>query len=264
MLYTPKYFRDNMPAWKRKKDPIISRILYRPLSFVTASICANLKISANAVSYFSILIAIAGCVLFFFDNFVCNLVGAILINVWLWSDCTDGNLARSVKKQAFGEFADSISSYILVGLLGISLGVCVYLRGGVIVAPNTLWVLILGVFASEGDTLMRLIYQKYKSVERELVDKGVLQAENDVRTNKENVGSLRVRIEAELGIGGILPMLILFGAIFGFLDLVVIYCAVYYCGSCIAMTMLYIFKAIKKAKEVSMSEEAERQLTESE
>ena len=53
MKYTPKYFYDNLPAWKRKKDPILSRLFYRPASFLTASIFSNLGIGANTVSYYS-------------------------------------------------------------------------------------------------------------------------------------------------------------------------------------------------------------------
>lgn len=247
MKYSPKYFSDNLPKWKRKKDPIISRIFYRPLSFLTASICANLKISANAVSYFSALVGIAGCVLFFFNNFVCNVVGAALVNLWLLLDCTDGNLARSVKKQPFGEFADSLSSYVLVGLLGTSIGVRVFIQGGILFGTGCLWLLLLGVFASEADTLMRLIYHKYKSVEKDMVNSGIIEAENDTRTDHAKVGSFRVRVEAELGIGGILPLLVLLTTIFNCLDICILYCIAYYGGSCIVMSLMYIFKAIKKS-----------------
>lgn len=248
MKYSPKYFSDNLPKWKKKKDPILSRIFYRPVSFLTASICANLKISANAVSYFSLLVGIASCALFFVNNYICNIVGAALVNVWLLLDCTDGNLARSVKKQPFGEFADSISSYVLVGLMGTAIGVCVFRQGGILFDSGCLWLLLLGVFASEGDTLMRLIYQKYKAVERDLSDNGIIEPELDKRTDHSQVGSLRVRIEAELGIGGILPLMVLLTTIFHCLDITVFYCIVYYGGSCIVMSMLYIYKAIKKSR----------------
>ncbi len=261
MKYSPKYFHDSLPAWKRKKDPVLSRVIYRPLSFLTASLCAHLKISANAVSYFSLLVGIAGCALFIPDNYACNICGAALVNLWLLLDCTDGNLARSVKRQPFGEFADSSSSYVLVGLLGTAMGVCVFIRGGMFFGAGTLWLLILGVLASEGDTLMRLVYQKYKNVERSMEDEGLIARENDVRTDHGKVGSLRVRIEAELGIGGLIPLLVLLTTIFHCLDIAVLYCAVYYCGSCIAMVSMYILKAIKKTKSIEKSV-SEKNLTE--
>ncbi len=248
MNYSASYFKKNMPEWKRKKDPLLSRLFYRRVAFYTASICANHNISANTVSYVSALVAILGCALFIPNYFVCNIIGAILFNLWLIMDCTDGNLARSVKKQPFGEFADGISSYILVGFMGITMGICAFNTGGVLFKIHNHWIILLGGLASISDTLMRLIYQKYKNTERALADKGVLRVENDKRTDHSQVGSLRVRIEAELGIGGVLPLIILLGTVFHFLDAVVLYCLLYYGSSCIVATMIYIKKAVVATK----------------
>lgn len=250
MKYTPKYFKENLPEWKRKKDPPTSRIIYRPLSFVTASLAANLGISANAISYFSIILALFACICFVIPNYTVNILGAVFVNIWLLSDCTDGNIARSVKKQPFGDFADSISSYILVGLLCTCMGVCTYFQGGVLVSQYNMWIVVIGALASSSDTLMRLIYQKYKASERMLADNNILSIEEDKRTNNANVNSLRVRIESDLGIGGILPILILIGILIKALDLVLIYCFLYYGASCLVCSLMYVLKAIKRTKQV--------------
>ena len=115
MRYNAKYFRDSLPEWKRRKDPVLSKVFYRPVSFFTASIAANLGISANTVSYCSVFIAVLSCLLFAYPSQQAHLAAAIFVSVWLIMDCTDGNLARSVKKQPFGTYADSMSSYIFVG-----------------------------------------------------------------------------------------------------------------------------------------------------
>lgn len=244
-LYTPNYFRNNFPEWKRKKDPLLTRFLYRPLSFVTASICAKNEINANTVSYASFLIAIIACLLFLFPQEGWHIFAAILINIWLLMDCTDGNLARTYRKQPFGEFADGISSYILVGLMCTTIAFSVYFSGGVFVKPGNPWIILIGAFASSSDTMMRLIYQKYKATEREMADRGVLDIELDKRTDHSLVGSLRVRVEAELGIGGLLPFAILLATIFNALDLIVIYCFLYYGFSCLIASYMYIRKAMK-------------------
>ena len=173
------------------------------------------------------------------------MIGAILINIWLILDCADGNIARSVRKQPFGEFADGISSYILVGLMCISMGFSVYFSGGIIFKPGSPWIILLGAVASSSDSLMRLVYQKYKNTSKELQDKGVIEQEKDIRTDKNSVGSVRVRIEAELGIGGILPVAILIATILNALDIIIIYCFVYYGLSFIASTLMLVKKAIK-------------------
>lgn len=249
MKYTAKYFKDGMPEWKRKKDPILSRIFYRRIAFRWAAVAANLRIDANTVSYFSALVGVVACLCFLPQIRWVHIVGAVLINVWLILDCTDGNLARSVKSQPFGEFADGISSYILVGLMCSMMAVAVYFEGGAFVSAGSPWIILIGALASSSDTLMRLIYQKYKNTERDMADKGIVKIENDVRTDHSQVGSFRVRVEAELGIGGLLPIAILLASIFGALDLVVIYCFLYYGASCILASLIYVRKAIKHTQE---------------
>lgn len=248
MKYTYSYFKNGMPDWKRKKDPILSRIFYRKVAFGLAAICANLGFSANSVSYFSAVIGIIASLCFLSPYHCFHIVGAILINIWLILDCTDGNLARSVKSQPFGEFADGISSYILVGLLCTMMGVAVFFEGGVFIDAGCPWIILIGALASSSDSLMRLIYQKYKNTERDMADKGIIKLEKDERTDHSKVGSFRVRVEAEFGIGGILPSVILLASVFRALDLVVLYCFFYYGSSCILASLLYIKKANNTTK----------------
>lgn len=250
MNYSAKYFKESIPDWKRKKDPILSRVFYRPVSFYCAAITTKYGLSANTISYLSGLIGIIACLLFLPNNFICKIIGAILINFWLILDCTDGNIARSIKKQPFGEFADGISSYILVGLMCIMMGFSVFYTGGIIVPAGNPWIILMGALASSSDTMMRLIYQKYQSDRGKMVEKGIISAERDVRTDSNSVGSFRVRVEAELGIGGILPLAIFVATIFNALDLIVLYCFAYYGLSCIVSTLLFVRKAIIEGKLV--------------
>ena len=108
--------------------------------------------------------------------------------------------------------------------------------------------LLFGAVASISDTLMRLIYQKYKATELDMAEKGIVEIEPDVRKDPNKAGTLRMKIEQDLGIGGILPVIILLGTIFHMSDLVVFYMFTYYGISCMAVTGLYIRKAILAAK----------------
>lgn len=249
MKYSPKFFYQGLPSWKRKKDPVLSKIFYRPFSFVCASFCANMGISANTVSYASVLVALIGSALFLCQSYAMHVAGAVLFNVWLLMDCTDGNLARCVKKQPFGEFADSMSSYVLVGLMGAPMGIAAYYDGGVLVGAGCSWLILLGALASSSDSLMRLIYQKYKNIERKMADMGVVEVGYDQRNDNSQVGSFQVRVENELGIGGILPFAILMAAIFKALDVVIIYCFLYYGASFLLSVIMLSRKAIISAKE---------------
>ncbi|MCD7882223.1 MAG: CDP-alcohol phosphatidyltransferase family protein [Lachnospiraceae bacterium] len=249
ITYTYKYFKNEMPDWKRRKDPILSRVFYRRISFATAAVCANIGISANTVSYVSALVAIIADALFLVNSHITIIIAAILVNIWLIMDCTDGNLARSVKKQPFGEFADGISSYILVGFMCTCMGFSVYQTGGVLFEKGCAWIILIGALASSSDTMMRLIYQKYKATEAEMVKEGKIEEELDKRLSHDNVRSFRVRVEAELGVGGILPIFILLASIFNALDLVVLYCLLYFGFSCVVMSLSYVRKAIKHVNE---------------
>ena len=244
MVYTAKYFKEQLPEWKKKKDPILSQIFYRPLSFYVSSIATKFGISANAISYFSALLGIIACVTFLFDNGMLRIIGAILIHIWLILDCADGNIARHVKKQPFGEFADGISSYILVGLLCTAMGVSVYHTGGILFESGNYWIILLGALASSSDSLMRLIYQKFRHTEQELQSKGMIKGSVDERHDVNQVSSFKVRVETELGIGGILPTIILCATLFNFLDLVVLYCFLYYGLACMVSSLLLVRKAM--------------------
>lgn len=251
MKYTAKYFLDTMPEWKRKKDPILSRLVYRRAGYALAALFANRGIGANAVSFFSIIEGIAACLLFLPRSYLCHIAGAVLVNFWLVLDCTDGCIARGVKAEPFGEFADGISSYIIVALLGSCMGITVFFEGGVFIAAGSPWIILAGALASTADTLMRLIYQKYRSTEQDMTEKGIVEIEQDIRTDHEKIGSLRVKIEQDLGIGGILPAMVLVGTVFRALDLVLCYCFLYYVGSCLAVTAMYVRKAVKAGKQTT-------------
>lgn len=246
--YSAKYFRDNMPEWKRKKDPILCRLFYRQLSFYTSSMCAKLGISANTISYISGWVAVLGCLLFLPDNKSLHICGAIMFNVWLLMDCTDGNLARSYKRQPFGDFADALSSYMLVCLMSLFVGFAAYQDGGLIFNAGNPWIILIGAIGGLSDTLMRLMYQKYLANERAMVAKGVMPKEVDIRTDHKQVGNWRVRLELELGIAGFLPLMTVLAAIYNFLDLICIYCFCYYGASFLGAYIIYVGKAIKKAR----------------
>lgn len=244
MNYTANYFRENLPDWKKRKDPLICRCIYRPISFQWSSFCANHNITANAVSYFSALLAVIGAMLFLVDSYPFKVCGAVIINIWPILDCVDGNLARCVRKQPFGEFADAISSYILMAFLGTCMGFSVFQEGGVFVSKGCVSMILMGAFGSTGDTLMRLVYQKYKATARELIDEGIIQGFEDKRTEHSQVESLSVKIDQALGIGGWLPLLILFSTLLRCIDVVVVYCFIYYLGSCVVVTLQHIRKAM--------------------
>jgi phosphatidylglycerophosphate synthase len=233
VTYTAKYFRDNLPEWKRKKDPILSRVFYRPLSFFCSAFFCNVGWTANMVSYLSACIALLACLCFVLGVPV---MGAILINFWLVLDCTDGNIARSVRKERYGDFADSMSSYICVGLMFCCMGFSAYQTGGILFASGSPWIILIGALAGSSDSLMRLIYQKFLN---STVAQGIEVNRSEDPEQQKGINRIRMKVDAYISLGGFLPLVVLLGSIFQFLDLVCTLWLAYY-GLCFLSSALYL------------------------
>lgn len=243
MKYSTKYFYNNFPAWKRKKDSLLVRYTFRPISFVLSSLCANLGIQANAVSMFSTCIAFLASLMFVFNNYVCRIIGACLVAVWMILDCVDGNLARSVKKQAYGEFVDSCSSYCLIASLFICVAIGSYQAGGVLFEAGNVYILIIGAIASISDPLSRLLYQKFLSCTQEYEKDSTKE-----KTQESKLRKLQDRIDKEIGLNGIFIPGIIVCAIFNWLDIFVIVYALYYLGELLVALLFFNYKTIKYNK----------------
>lgn len=239
-----KEFKEALPEWKRKKDPPLSRIFYRPLSFGMAALFTKFGIGANTVSNISTVIGVIACIFFAIPFYWSGIVGAVLVNLWLILDCTDGNIARTIKKQPFGEFVDAVSGYILTGLMFNILGARVYLFGGILnISPVV--IMVLGGLASSFDSLMRLVYQKYVVISREENMDGKVQPDG---SNASFIDKVRIKIDQNLNLGGILPLAVLLASIFNALDLVILFWVLYY-GAVFAATTVYLVrKTIKLQK----------------
>lgn len=254
MRYTAKYFHDNLPEWKRKKDPILSRVFYRPLSFFCSAFFANVGWTANMVSYFSAVVALVACACFVLGA---PIAGAVLINVWLLLDCTDGNIARSVRKERYGDFADSMSSYICVGLMFCCMGFSAYQMGGALFAPDNPWVILMGALAGSSDSLMRLLYQKFLNSS---VAQGIAVNRSEDPEQQGGINRIRMKVDAYVSLGGFLPLAVLLASIFGFLDVVVVLWLAYY-GLTFLASALYLVCKTFKANEADANVESKLEET---
>lgn len=244
--YTAKYFRESIPEWKWKKDPLIARLFYRRVSFYLSSYCANRGVSANSVSYFSIIIALLSCVCYFIDNHYIHIIGAVLINLWLVLDCVDGNLARSVKKQPFGEFADAVSSYLLIAFIYISMSLCVYFEGGLVFNEKNIWVVILASIATVSLLLTLLINSKFNQGMNEYHISFLGEENYKEPVRKGKMPTKIEHIRETLSIGGILPALILIATIFYAVDVIIFFVLLYN-----VLALMYIFcKCVKSAIKI--------------
>ena len=236
--YNALFFKSKLPEWKKKRDPIPVRYIYRPISFYCAAFCANHGIKANDVSNFSTIIGMIACVLLAIPSYVSGIVGGLFLNAWIILDCTDGNLARNVEKQAYGEFLDAMSSYLLIGFLYISLGYRSYYINEIIHIQNNIY-LLLGALCSIFGTLMSLLYQKFVLVSKDLGFEEKLSYDG---SNSNSLMKLKTTIDMNLSVGGVLPLLITFSCMFRFTEVLIILWFVYYLFEFIATVVYFVIK----------------------
>lgn len=250
MKYTGKFFKENLPEWKRRKDPVLSRIFYRPVSFYVAAFCANRGIMANTVSYFSMFLGLAACALMAAGNTAANVTAAVLVNIWLVLDCADGNLARSVRAQPFGDFADGMGSAVYSAFLYFATGISVYFSGGLWMEKGRLLPVILGGMASICNILMRYVYQRYTNHEKMLVEEGKLVKQEDIRKDIGQVDNWKVRLESFAFEGGIIPAFLLICTVCRSLDIFIVYVFILYLGASLVKIAEYMRRAIRITREI--------------
>lgn len=250
MRYTAKYFRDNLPEWKRKRDPLTVRFLYRPISFHTASFCANRKIGANKVSNFSTIVAIIACILIGIPIFTSGVIGGILMNFWITLDCTDGNLARQVKKEVYGEFLDAMSSYILAGFFFVAVGFRVLMMGELFPQYGAIFFL-LGALTSSFENLMSLLYQKYLNVSYGYGKNDKIAYDG---SNSNTLMKLRTVLDMNMSVGGIIPITVLLCCIFNVCEIIIVVWFLYYAAEFLASNVYLLHKVKKGQEEIKLNE----------
>ena len=206
MKYSPKFFHDTMPEWKRKKDPFIAKIIHRPISFLFSSIFAEWGLTPNQVSFISLIIAIITCLLFFSTKVSILILAAILMSIWSITDSADGNMARSIGGKPYGDFIDATSSYYMVGFMFVPMAWSIYHTGGAVINSGNPLIFVLGAIASSSDTMTRLYFNKMRNnayeIRMDKMEKGE-DLEKDITDRRgSKIGRFQQRIDSEFSMGG--------------------------------------------------------------
>lgn len=148
----------NMDAGKPgNSDPAVIRPtalfpVTRQLGYFLSLALIRLPVSANQVTFISMLLGLSGCVLFANGEVVTNIYGALLLVLSYALDYCDGVIAR-LKDQcspygaAFDDFVDWIVDTAIFAGLGY----------GVWVAEGEIWWLWLGLIAAGGSSIDYII-----------------------------------------------------------------------------------------------------------
>jgi phosphatidylglycerophosphate synthase len=223
MLYTMKDIWDSLPPEKKKQDGLWTRFVLRPLSIPVTALALALGLSANRVSYLSVIFSLAGGVLFSLEGFWLPLWGAVLLNFFSILDCVDGNIARVTKTSGpWGGWADAVMGFVAYTAVFLSTGVYVYLRTG------WWWILVVTALTSSANLLTRVAYQIYKNIEGETAHGSV---------------SFERKLAENVGVTGFLMPALIVCHFTGGMEYIIAFNLLFYLGGCTAT----IFKLAGKA-----------------
>ncbi|HNW51727.1 MAG TPA: CDP-alcohol phosphatidyltransferase family protein [Prolixibacteraceae bacterium] len=115
-------FKDSLKSWDTEN--YLDRFFYRPVGFKIAMLLSKTPIVPNTVTVISIFFGVGGCLLFYPDNLLINMVGFALLVMANILDCVDGQLSRITGiKSEIGRILDGFSGdlwfltfYIVISL----------------------------------------------------------------------------------------------------------------------------------------------------
>ena len=153
------------------KNELMGFYIWRQLSFYPTAVSMNIGLTANQITWISLIVLLVGCFLLAVGDYMTALAGTALLNIWLILDFVDGNIARYEKScSRFGELIDALGAYV-AHLSFFAAGVGFYVsRDSLLLSRFELpaegysaVILILGAIASLAAIWIRLIYQKFKN-----------------------------------------------------------------------------------------------------
>lgn len=215
-----------------KSDALWTKYVLRPLSFPIAWVFIRLGISANQVTYLSILALLCGSALFLLESYTLGIGAAILFNVFALLDCVDGNIARTTSGgNPYGEWVDALGGYMAYTLLFVSGGVYAEWAYGSLFEIWDLNYLLVGTVAAMTNLLMRVQHQKFYNLQMGLGgDSGESKSTKKV-------------ISRNVGLTGFLMPIVLIGTILSLLHWILTFYAAFY-------GVAWVFVTLKKIRQI--------------
>lgn len=198
-----------------------TRFVILPIAFPIAGILHRIGMSANQVTYTSILISFVAAGLTATAKYELVLLGAFLFNVYLVLDFVDGNIARiSGKDSPYGTWIDNLGGYLTYVLIFLSVGIAAQSQSTLHSGLITIDYILVGTIATVSNLLVRNLHQKMNMVEN--------SGNEDSPSPNSNSSSLLFTINQNVGLVGLLTPFLIISSIIGFLDVFLIFYASYY------------------------------------
>ncbi len=260
MKYSIRYIVKSLPKNKSSVSSFWVKAVARPLSFVFTFILANLGCTANFVSILSGVVSVIGCILLAVPNTAAMITGIVLINLWIVLDCVDGNIARVTNNHTrMGEFFDAAYGYIICAFDFWAIGIAAYNWSYLLFGEKSVMNLIVGGLACSFNLLPRLVYQKYTVMCMAMAESegNAYAPENDSfydPSQRKGITYLRQVIDRQIGTSGLFMPFLIICAIFKCFDIMCLLYCLYLGVSCLAVFVMFSFKADKINKQYAEQE----------
>lgn len=126
-------------SWKRDYERYLplSRYLFRPPGFLLTWVTIRMGLSSEAVSWFSGLVGLVGCLALISSREELLLAGILLLFFFNLLDCVDGSMARVMNTQnPYGRFLDALMAFVDMGFWAI-IGIMAYNHPKFLSFPNS-------------------------------------------------------------------------------------------------------------------------------
>jgi phosphatidylglycerophosphate synthase len=205
------------PSWKEKanKATIWEYYFARKIAFLVLPFLLKSGISANQISFISMIFGISAAVLISSGVFGQIILGIALMQIWLILDKTDGLVARARKTTSrFGEFMEEFNGSLIAVLFFASAGMAASGIPGVLnfYIPQKFFIL-LGLATSLFAAFRHLIFCHFAAIFPEVKEAG---------NNSLGSGRLSALYNFSVKFTGVYSLaqpIFLLAAIFGFLGL---------------------------------------------
>ncbi len=250
MKYSFKDITKGYTKEKRKRSSFWARCVSRPFSFPITYVLINMGVSADAVSFISMLVALASCVMIVLGG-VCAYIGVGLFVLWHILDCVDGNIARTKGESSYGgAFLDAVSGYIAPAFIFLAVGTNAFLTSDLL-GDYSYLLIVMGGASSASDILSRIVYQKYLVTEYRL---GVMEeqgTENIDQVRSSGLYHFADLIMKQMSYSSMFMPLLIICTIIGRCDLLTMLYFLYTFGVLI-VTVLFFCRKAKKLDSLNL------------
>jgi len=217
--------RETYTQQKRQADPLWTRVVLRPLSFLTAWIFFRLNVTANQTTVLAIFCTVLGGTLMATGVGELMLAGAFAFNLFALFDCVDGTIARYHNRaDEFGAWLDALGGYVTYTTILLTVPFGLARVETLVLGLSGAELTMLGGIAASANLLIRLEYQ------------GIATDDKDSDIGKP---SLPDQISKNLGITGALPPLIVVAILTDLLPWLFVTYAAFYIVSLLVMTVAF-------------------------